>query len=69
MIYFYFVYLVFGREGNGLTYEELKLCDLISTIPTNDKYGILNLAVSAIIYMYELNKRRFLDLVKYQNKY
>ncbi|BBL45830.1 hypothetical protein MJ1_0688 [Nanobdella aerobiophila] len=36
---------------------------MISTIPTNDKYGVLNLAVSAILYMYELNKEKFLYLL------
>jgi len=57
-------YLVFGGESAGLTKEELELCEYISTIPTNDKFGILNLAVAVTLYLYEIYKYRFLDLLK-----
>jgi len=56
-------YLVFGGESTGLTKDELELCDYVSTIPTNDKYGILNLAVVVTLYLYEIYKFRFLDLL------
>ncbi len=61
-------YLVFGNEGYGLSKEELELCDIISTIPTNDKYGILNLGISATLYIYEIYKHRFINLLNELNK-
>ena len=36
--------LVFGPEGNGLINEQLRLCDLLVTIPTWEGYPILNLS-------------------------
>jgi TrmH family RNA methyltransferase len=56
-------YLVFGSENYGLSKEELNMCDFVSTIPTNDKYGILNLAVSVTLYVYEIYKHKFLHLI------
>jgi len=56
-------YLVFGGESTGLTKEELELCDYVSTIPTNDKYGVLNLAIAVTLYLYEIYKFKFLDLL------
>jgi tRNA/rRNA methyltransferase len=46
--------LVFGREDNGLTTDELSLCRLNATIPTSDDYGSLNLAQAVLIFCYEL---------------
>jgi len=57
-------HLVFGGESTGLTKEELELCDYVSTIPTNDKYDILNLAIAVTLYLYEIYKFRFLDLLQ-----
>ena len=57
-------YLVFGSESKGLSKEELELCDVVSTIPTNDKYGVLNLAISATLYIYEIYKEKFLSLIE-----
>ncbi len=48
--------LVFGREDNGLTTEELSLCRWHATIPTSDEYGSLNLAQSVLLFCYELGK-------------
>ncbi len=50
-------YLVFGNE-NGLRKEDVSKCGLFSTIPTNWKKGILNLAMAVTIYLYELSKGR-----------
>lgn len=50
--------LVFGRENYGLYNDELKQCDLIVNIPTNDIYPILNLSHSACIIFYELYKSK-----------
>jgi len=46
--------LVFGREDHGLSTEELSLCTLQATIPSNDEYGSLNLAQAILIFCYEL---------------
>jgi len=46
--------LVFGREDNGLTTDELALCRWQATIPTSDEYGSLNLAQAVLVFCYEL---------------
>ncbi|HHY00733.1 MAG TPA: TrmJ/YjtD family RNA methyltransferase [Methanothermobacter sp.] len=48
--------LVFGREGDGLTNQELELCDLVVSIPTHESYPILNITHAAAIIFYELFK-------------
>lgn len=48
------VVLVFGREESGLTNNELKLCNILSTIPMKNRYPSLNLAQSVMIYAWEL---------------
>ncbi len=50
------VAIVFGPEDSGLSNAQLKLCDLITNIPTQSEYGILNLAQALMIYTYELGK-------------
>ncbi|MBN1595711.1 hypothetical protein JW933_07290 [candidate division FCPU426 bacterium] len=44
--------LVFGAEREGLSNEEVFLCDATSTIPATDK-GSLNLGQSVLVYLYE----------------
>lgn len=46
--------LVFGREDHGLSTEELSLCTIQATIPSNDDCGSLNLAQAVLIFCYEL---------------
>ncbi|NYT00590.1 MAG: RNA methyltransferase [Methanocellales archaeon] len=46
--------LVFGREDVGLSNEELKKCDMIVKIPTNDEYPVMNLSHAAAVILYEL---------------
>ena len=48
--------IIFGREDNGLTTEELSLCRWHATIPTSAEYGSLNLAQSVLLFCYELQK-------------
>ncbi len=48
------VALVFGREGTGLTNQELELCDMAVTIPSSPDYPTLNLSHAAAIIFYEL---------------
>jgi len=48
--------IVFGREESGLKNEELKLCDLVTTVPLKTPYPSLNLAQAVMLYAYELSK-------------
>lgn len=48
--------VVFGREESGLRNEELKLCDLVTTVPLKTSYPSLNLAQAVMLYAYELSK-------------
>ena len=51
------VAMVFGPEGKGLLNEDLRMCDLLVTIPTWEGYPILNLshAVSIICFNWYMN--------------
>ncbi|MDK2790861.1 MAG: tRNA/rRNA methyltransferase [Methanothermococcus sp.] len=46
--------IVFGREDDGLTNEDLELCDLLVSIPTSDEYPIMNLSHAVSVILYEL---------------
>lgn len=48
------VALLFGRERNGLTNDEVDLCNVLIRIPTGNDYTSLNLASAAQIMAYEL---------------
>ena len=48
--------IIFGNEKNGLTNEELLLCDYIVTLPTASFYSSLNLSAAVQIFTYELFK-------------
>lgn len=50
------VTLVFGREADGLTREELYQCDYRVYIPTSEKCGSLNLAQAVLIACHEIFK-------------
>ena len=43
------VAMVFGPEGKGLLNDELRLCDILVTIPTWEGYPILNLSHAVAI--------------------
>lgn len=43
---------VFGGERNGLTTDDLFLCDLVTTIPTATKFPSLNLSQSVMLFSY-----------------
>ena len=49
--------IVFGREGNGLYNEEIALCDVVVTIPTDESYPVLNISHAAAIILYEIFKK------------
>lgn len=47
--------IVFGREESGLTNYELKLCDIVTSVPMKTTYPSLNLGQSVMIYAYTLS--------------
>ncbi|MBW3015105.1 RNA methyltransferase [Candidatus Woesearchaeota archaeon] len=51
------VALLFGREGIGLTNDEILQCDYTISIPSSKKYPALNLSHSVAIILYELYKQ------------
>lgn len=50
------VALVFGREDQGLSNEELKSCDQLINITASEEYPILNLSHAVGIVLYEIFK-------------
>ncbi len=48
--------LLIGREGNGLTNEEIKSSDFLVTIPADRKYPTLNISHALSIILYELSE-------------
>jgi TrmH family RNA methyltransferase len=46
--------LVFGREGKGLSNDELARLDEVCSIPASDDYPVLNLGQAATVICYEL---------------
>ncbi len=45
--------ILFGREGTGLTSEEIDKCDILVKIETSRKYPTLNLSHSVAIFLHE----------------
>ena len=48
--------LVFGPESDGLSNEEIDLCDWLVTIPSHPRYRSLNLAQSVMVFSHEVNE-------------
>lgn len=48
------VAIVFGRESNGLSNDELRLCNYHLCIPTSAEYTSLNLAMAVQVVSYEM---------------
>ena len=48
------VAIVFGREDNGLSNEELMHCNMHLAIPTSEAYTSMNLAMAVQVVCYEL---------------
>jgi tRNA/rRNA methyltransferase len=49
--------ILIGREGSGLTNDEINQCDILVTIPASKKYPIMNVSHAASIILYELFKK------------
>ncbi len=47
--------LVFGREDQGLSNEQISLCNICSSIPMAANYPSINLAQATMIYAYTLS--------------
>ncbi|MDX2413718.1 MAG: tRNA/rRNA methyltransferase [Bacteroidales bacterium] len=64
------IVLIFGREESGLSTEEMKLCDVATSISMAGTYPSLNLSQSVMIYAYELAKssRKIKAEMNIQNK-
>lgn len=48
------VAMLFGREDNGLSNEELAICTQIIQIPTTDEFKSLNVAQAVLVCCYEI---------------
>lgn len=48
--------IIIGREGEGLSNEEIKQCDFVITIPTSKKYPTMNVSHAAAVILYEISK-------------
>jgi tRNA (cytidine32/uridine32-2'-O)-methyltransferase len=48
--------LVFGREGTGLSNEEIARLDQVAAIPASADYPVLNLGQAATVVLYELRQ-------------
>jgi tRNA/rRNA methyltransferase len=46
--------ILFGRESDGLTNEEIGACDFTLTIPANPSYPVLNLSHAVAVTLYAL---------------
>jgi TrmH family RNA methyltransferase len=55
------VCLVFGREGTGLSNDEIARLDRVCSIPASEEYPVLNLGQAATIVLYELREHALPD--------
>ncbi|ABR55242.1 RNA methyltransferase, TrmH family, group 1 [Methanococcus vannielii SB] len=46
--------IVFGREDDGLKNEDVELCDILVSVPTSEKYPIMNLSHAVSVILYEI---------------
>ena len=53
--------IVFGPEGKGLLNSELRLCDLLLTIPTWPGYPIMNLSHAVTIICFSWYRHKYSD--------
>lgn len=52
------VALVFGREGIGLTEEEIGECDFLVHIEADKRYPVMNLSHAAAVALYSLSEKK-----------
>lgn len=56
--------ILFGREDEGLSNEQLERCDVVVSIPASESYPVLNISHAAAILFYELFERAEVKLPK-----
>ena len=59
--------LLMGREGTGLSREELEKCGVVVKIESNSEYGTLNLSHALAIILYELSKDQYKPSVEFMD--
>ena len=60
--------ILMGREGTGLTKEELQNCDIVVRIEGNPDYSTLNISHALAIILYELAKDKSKFSVKFMDE-
>ncbi|MFH1285039.1 MAG: RNA methyltransferase [Candidatus Micrarchaeota archaeon] len=60
--------VLFGREGTGLSVQEIRACDFLVSIPANPTYSILNLSHALAIVLYELYQLQSPQISRRGNK-
>lgn len=60
--------IVFGREESGLRNDELKLCDIVTSVPMKTSYPSLNLAQSVMVYAYILSQLNYVEKSRSENQ-
>jgi TrmH family RNA methyltransferase len=60
--------IVFGRESSGLSNEEIRICDLLVTIPTHISYPVMNISHAVAIILYYLS-REFQGIPQNESKH
>jgi tRNA C32,U32 (ribose-2'-O)-methylase TrmJ len=53
------LFLVFGPEADGLTNEDIALCDWLVTIPSHQTYRSLNLSQAVLVFAHEVNENLY----------
>lgn len=53
--------ILFGREDFGLFDEELRMCNIVVSIPTSEEYPVMNVSHAAAVILYELSKTEVSD--------
>jgi len=48
--------ILFGTERSGLTNDEVDLCRYLTSVPTSEEHGSLNLAQAVMLYGWEVRK-------------
>ncbi|OUJ19518.1 tRNA C32U32 (ribose-2'-O)-methylase TrmJ [Methanonatronarchaeum thermophilum] len=54
--------LIFGKEDHGLPNKIIKKCEIVTSIPTSDRYPVLNLSHAVAILLYELSDIQKTDI-------
>ena len=54
--------IVFGEEGKGLSTEDLRKCDMLTTLPTWEGYPIANLSHAVTAVLYQIHSHRVMNI-------